>query len=135
VCGDTNSAEGQSSRPPIVRLSVVPVIALARSEATTTAMPASSSSVITRRVCDIPARYAWNCSHVSPVVNSALKRARAGLQDRLPAAAGERPSPAPGSPEEDALVARFVSAYEAADVDAIVEMPAGVRRLPAHGGR
>jgi RNA polymerase sigma-70 factor (TIGR02960 family) len=55
-------------------------------------------------------------------VNSALKRARAGLQDRLPAAADDRPSPAPGSREEGALVARFVSAYEAADIDAIVEM-------------
>ena len=55
-------------------------------------------------------------------VNSALKRARAGLQRRrLPAAGGE-PPPAPGSPSEDAIVARFVSAYEAADIDALVGM-------------
>jgi RNA polymerase sigma-70 factor (TIGR02960 family) len=55
-------------------------------------------------------------------VNSALKRARAGLQRRrIPAADGE-PPPAPGSPSEDAIVARFVSAYESADIDALVGM-------------
>jgi RNA polymerase sigma-70 factor (ECF subfamily) len=55
-------------------------------------------------------------------VNSALKRARASLQRRPPAAAGcERP-PAPGSPSEDAIVAKFVSAYESADLDALVAL-------------
>ena len=55
-------------------------------------------------------------------VNGALKRARAGLQRRrLPAAAGQ-PPPAAGSPPEDAIVARFVRAYESADVDALVDM-------------
>src|SRR5215471_12542096 len=49
-------------------------------------------------------------------VTSALKRARATLQRRLPAAGHECP-PAPGSAAEDALVARFVSAYESADLD------------------
>jgi RNA polymerase sigma-70 factor (ECF subfamily) len=53
-------------------------------------------------------------------VNSALKRARASLQRRL-APTGERPSPpAPESPAEQALVAKFVRAYEAADIDALV---------------
>jgi RNA polymerase sigma-70 factor (TIGR02960 family) len=52
-------------------------------------------------------------------VNSALKRARAGLQRRrLPAA--DQPPPAAGSPSEDAIVARFVRAYESADIDALV---------------
>ena len=55
-------------------------------------------------------------------VNSTLKRARAGLQRRrLPAGGGE-PPPAAGSPSEDAIVARFVRAYEAADIDALVGM-------------
>ena len=53
-------------------------------------------------------------------VNSALKRARAGLQRRRLPAAEDEPPPAPGSPSEDAIVARFVSAYEAADIDALV---------------
>ena len=55
-------------------------------------------------------------------VNSALKRARAGLARPAAADAGREPPPAPGSPAEDAIVARFVSAYEAADVDALVAL-------------
>ena len=55
-------------------------------------------------------------------VNSALKRARAGLQRRRIPAAGGEPPPVPGSPSEDAIVARFVSAYESADIDALVGM-------------
>src|SRR5262249_40383266 len=51
-------------------------------------------------------------------VNSALKRARANLryQPRLP-----RP-PASGSPSEEAMVAKFVRAWESADVDALVAL-------------
>ena len=45
-------------------------------------------------------------------VNSALKRARAGLRHRAPAEA----------PVEDPLVARFVRAYESADLDALVDL-------------
>jgi RNA polymerase sigma-70 factor (ECF subfamily) len=48
-------------------------------------------------------------------VKSALKRARAGLQ-RRPA----EPPPPAGSPAENATVARFVDAWEAADIDALV---------------
>jgi RNA polymerase sigma-70 factor (TIGR02960 family) len=55
-------------------------------------------------------------------VNSALKRARASLQRRWPPAAGREPPPAPGSAAEDAIVARFVSAYESADLDALVAL-------------
>src|SRR4029453_17775276 len=55
-------------------------------------------------------------------VNSALKRARASLQRRLRSAAERDPAPAPNSPSEDAIVARFVSAYESADLDALVAL-------------
>src|SRR6266508_6016527 len=55
-------------------------------------------------------------------VNSALKRARASLQRRLPPTGEREPPPAPDSPAEQALVARFVSAYESADVDALVAL-------------
>jgi RNA polymerase sigma-70 factor (TIGR02960 family) len=51
-------------------------------------------------------------------VNSALKRARSGLERRR---AAEPPPPA-GSPAEEALVADFVRAYEAADLDAVVSL-------------
>ncbi len=55
-------------------------------------------------------------------VNSALKRARASLQRRRSAAAEHAPPPAPDSPAEDAIVAKFVRAYESADLDAVVAL-------------
>jgi RNA polymerase sigma-70 factor (ECF subfamily) len=55
-------------------------------------------------------------------VNSALKRARASLRRRRPPAADHEPPPACGSPSEDAIVAKFVRAYESADLDAVVAL-------------
>jgi RNA polymerase sigma-70 factor (TIGR02960 family) len=55
-------------------------------------------------------------------VNSALKRARASLQRRQSPAVGREPPPASGSPSEDAIVAKFVSAWESADLDALVAL-------------
>jgi RNA polymerase sigma-70 factor (TIGR02960 family) len=55
-------------------------------------------------------------------VNSALKRARASLQRHQLMAAGREPPPACGSPAEDATVAKFVSAYESADLGALVAL-------------
>jgi RNA polymerase sigma-70 factor (TIGR02960 family) len=55
-------------------------------------------------------------------VNSALKRARASLQRPRPPTADREPPPASDSPSEDAIVAKFVSAYESADLDALVTL-------------
>ena len=55
-------------------------------------------------------------------VNSALKRARASLQRRRPPTVDREPPPAAGSPAEDALVAKFVRAWESADLDALVAL-------------
>src|SRR6266566_1930449 len=55
-------------------------------------------------------------------VNSALKRARASLQHRRPTAAGREPPAASGSPSEGAIVAKFVRAWESADLDALVAL-------------
>lgn len=55
-------------------------------------------------------------------VNSALKRARTSLQRRRPPAAGRERPPASGSPSEDAIVAKFVNAYESADLDTLVAL-------------
>jgi RNA polymerase sigma-70 factor (TIGR02960 family) len=55
-------------------------------------------------------------------VTSALKRARASLQRRQPATAGSDPAPAAGSPAEEAIVAKFVRAWESADLDALVAL-------------
>jgi RNA polymerase sigma-70 factor (TIGR02960 family) len=55
-------------------------------------------------------------------VNSALKRARAGLRHCLPPAEGREPPPPPRSSAEQELVARFVRAYEAGNIDALVAL-------------
>ncbi len=55
-------------------------------------------------------------------VTSALKRARAGLEDQRSAVGVGQPPPLPGSPAEEAIVAKFVGAYEAADLDAVVAL-------------
>ncbi|MFL5975870.1 MAG: RNA polymerase subunit sigma-70, partial [Solirubrobacterales bacterium] len=54
-------------------------------------------------------------------VTSALQRARASLERRLPAADRER-APLPRSAGERALVGRFADAFEHGDVDAIVAL-------------
>jgi RNA polymerase sigma-70 factor (ECF subfamily) len=58
-------------------------------------------------------------------VNSALKRARGSLRHRPPVAAGAPPPPAPGSPAEVAVVAKFARAWESADLDALVALLTG----------
>ena len=55
-------------------------------------------------------------------VNSALKRARAGLQRLQPPADERAPAPAADSPAEQALVTEFVRAYESGDVDGLVAL-------------
>jgi RNA polymerase sigma-70 factor (TIGR02960 family) len=55
-------------------------------------------------------------------VNSALKRARATLQNRLSSAIDHDSPPGQGSPAEDAIVAKFTQAWESADLDMLVEL-------------
>jgi RNA polymerase sigma-70 factor (TIGR02960 family) len=55
-------------------------------------------------------------------VKSALKRARAGLQRRRPAMDDRQPPPTRDSPAEEAIVAKFVHAWESADLDALVAL-------------
>jgi RNA polymerase sigma-70 factor (TIGR02960 family) len=55
-------------------------------------------------------------------VKSALKRARASLQQRRPETDGREPPPASDSPAEDAIVAKFVRAWESADLDGLVAL-------------
>jgi RNA polymerase sigma-70 factor (ECF subfamily) len=55
-------------------------------------------------------------------VNSALKRARAGLRGRLSRTADREPPPARDSRGEEAIVAKFVRAWESADLDALVSL-------------
>jgi len=55
-------------------------------------------------------------------VNSALKRARASVERRWSPGTSVEPAPAPESPSEDAVVAKFVRAWESADLAALVAL-------------
>ncbi len=55
-------------------------------------------------------------------VNSALKRARATLQGRWKSTDRHQPPPVAHSAAEDAIVAKFVSAWQAADIDGLVAL-------------
>jgi RNA polymerase sigma-70 factor (TIGR02960 family) len=55
-------------------------------------------------------------------VNSALKRARAGVRQRLPRAGDRASPPPPDSLAERAVAAKFVRAWESGDVDALVAL-------------
>jgi RNA polymerase sigma-70 factor (TIGR02960 family) len=55
-------------------------------------------------------------------VKSALKRARASLEHRGQTADDRESPPASGSPPEDAIVAKFLRAWESADLDALVAL-------------
>ncbi|BCK55713.1 sigma-70 family RNA polymerase sigma factor [Nocardia wallacei] len=55
-------------------------------------------------------------------VNSALKRARATLHQRLVSSTNTDSPPSPASPAEQELVARFARAYESGDMAALVAL-------------
>jgi RNA polymerase sigma-70 factor (ECF subfamily) len=55
-------------------------------------------------------------------VNSALKRARASLEMKLAPSRDSLPAPASDSASEDAIVAKFVAAYESSDLDSLVAL-------------
>jgi RNA polymerase sigma-70 factor (TIGR02960 family) len=55
-------------------------------------------------------------------VESALKRARVALQDRLADTAYREPPPAPNSAAEQEIVARVTAAFETGDVDELVAL-------------
>jgi RNA polymerase sigma-70 factor (TIGR02960 family) len=55
-------------------------------------------------------------------VTSALKRARASMDRQRRSSADRESPPASGSTAEEAIVTQFVSAYESADIDALVAL-------------
>jgi RNA polymerase sigma-70 factor (ECF subfamily) len=55
-------------------------------------------------------------------VTSALKRARASMQLQLQSTGEREPPPSSGSPTEDEIVAKFIRAWESADLDALVAL-------------
>ena len=55
-------------------------------------------------------------------VNSALKRARASLQRKLPSGGDHLPAPTSNSPSEEAIVAKLPAAYKSSDLDSLVAL-------------
>jgi RNA polymerase sigma-70 factor (TIGR02960 family) len=85
--------------------------------------PRQLAVVVLRDVLGFPAKeVADMLDSTVDSVNSALKRARASLQ-RVRRPAGDRePPPVSDSRAEGAIVAKFVSAWESADLDALVAL-------------
>ncbi len=116
--------EGAAGRPP------GPEARYEQSEAISLAFVAALQVLPPRQVAVLILRdvLGFHASEVAGMLevtvqsaNSALKRARASLQRRQPAA-GHQPPPAAGSPAEDAIVAKFARAWESADLDALVAL-------------
>jgi RNA polymerase sigma-70 factor, ECF subfamily len=111
-----------SAAGPEARYEVREAMSLAFVTALQLLPPRQRAVLILRDVLDFPAREVADLLDTSEQsVTSALKRARATLTRELPPAHAPAP-PLPGSPAEQALVGRLVSAYEAADVDGIVAL-------------
>jgi RNA polymerase sigma-70 factor (TIGR02960 family) len=85
--------------------------------------PRQRAVLVLREVLGYPAKeVAEMLDSTLGSVNSALKRARASLRRRLPPPGERDAPPAANSVAERALVAKFVSAYEAADLEALVAL-------------
>ena len=83
--------------------------------------PRQRAVLILRDVLEFHAReVAQVLDSTEESVTSALKRARATLQRRLPGSGEREQPPAPGSAAERELVERFTRAFEAKDVHGIV---------------
>jgi len=106
---------------PEIRYELHESISLAFITALQTLPPRQLAAVVLKDVLGYPAsEVADMLQTTTESVTSALKRARATL-GKQPEPTGER-APAAGSPAEAELVARFVRAYEASDVDALIDL-------------
>ncbi|MFD5179059.1 sigma-70 family RNA polymerase sigma factor [Nocardia sp. NPDC058379] len=101
---------------PEVRVEQAESMSLAFVTALQVLPPRQLAVLVLRDVLGFPAREVADLLGTTvESVKSALKRARAGVP-RRPG------TPVTGSPAENAVVARFVRAYEAADIDAVVAL-------------
>jgi RNA polymerase sigma-70 factor (ECF subfamily) len=107
---------------PDVRYEQTEAISLAFMTALQVLPPRQLAVLVLRDVLGFPAtEVAAMLDSTVEAANSALKRARATLELRRPAAARAAP-PRADSSTEDTLVAKFVSAYESANLDALTAL-------------
>ena len=117
--------EGAAGRPPgpEARYEQTEAISLAFVAALQVLPPRQLAVLILRDVLGFRASEVAGMLEVTvESVTSALKRARASLQRHQQPAVGREPPPAAGSPAEQALVAKFVRAWQSADVGALVAL-------------
>jgi RNA polymerase sigma-70 factor (ECF subfamily) len=108
---------------PQARYEASEAISLAFITALQALPPRQRAVLILRDVLDFPAReVAQMLDTTQESVKSALQRARATLERRLPPSNGLEPPPPRGSAAEQALVRRLTRAYENGDVDALVAL-------------
>jgi RNA polymerase sigma-70 factor, ECF subfamily len=112
-----------SAPGPEARYEAYEAISLAFVTALQLLPPRQRAVLILRDVLGYPARDAAELLDVTEEsVTSALKRARAAIQQSMAGTTGRPPAPAPGSADEQDLVARFTRAFESGDVDGIVAL-------------
>jgi RNA polymerase sigma-70 factor (ECF subfamily) len=104
---------------PEVRIEQAEAISLAFVTALQTLPPRQLAVLVLRDVLGFRADEVATILDTSvDAVKSALKRARTGLRQRQRTSA----APPPTAPAEHAIVARFVAAWESADLDALVRL-------------
>jgi RNA polymerase sigma-70 factor (ECF subfamily) len=116
--------EGAIDQPPgpEARYEQLEAVSLAFVTALQVLPPRQLAVLVLRDVLGFPARDVADMLDTTvESVTSALKRARAAMP-RVGPTAEHQPAPVAGSSTEDALVARFVRAWESADVDAVVAL-------------
>jgi RNA polymerase sigma-70 factor (ECF subfamily) len=106
---------------PEARYEQIESISLAFITALQLLPPRQLATLILRDVLDFRTQEVAEMLETSVAsVESALKRARVSVRRRRPIVGD--PPPAPASAAEEAIAARFVSAYEAADLDALLDL-------------
>lgn len=112
-----------SAPGPEARYEASEAISLAFVTALQLLPPRQRAVLILRDVLGYPAREVAGLLEVTgESVTSALKRARAAVRQRLDESTGQPAAPAPGSADEQDLVARFTRAFEAGDVAGLVAL-------------
>jgi RNA polymerase sigma-70 factor (TIGR02960 family) len=121
---DVLLAELSDSHPgPEARYEARESVSLAFVTALQILPPRQRAVLILRDVLGYPAsEVAGILGSTQESVTSALKRARATLQQRFPGPGETAPPPAPDSASERTLVEQLTIAYESADIDALVAL-------------
>jgi RNA polymerase sigma-70 factor (ECF subfamily) len=120
---DSDLIEGSSAGSPEVMIEEREAISLAFITALQVLPPLQRTVLILRDVLGFrAAEVAGMLETTEESVTSALKRARATVEQRRSAEGLHEPPPSPGSPAERAVIEQLTRAYESGDVKAVVSL-------------